>query len=194
MMARCFSLIMVLATAAGGAGAFSISSTASSSKQQVVSRRDWMTNTLIAGAVVLTPMAANADVTNKVASSSALRNVKRSLKQLDSLELYVTSDNYQELKAALRVPPLADVRKNMSILVKGGEDGPDAELLQNKYSNFIQGLEQMDSTAGLALRGRKISDDVFYDKYKVTVVALTDFLKVAEESVSIPVQYVEEIS
>ena len=143
-----------------------------------------MTNAFVAGTVVLPPMAANADVTNKVASPSALRSVQRSLKQLDSLELYVTSDNYYELKAALRMAPLADVRKNMSILVRGGQDGPDAEQLQSKYQTFIQGLEQMDSTAGLALRGRKIPDDVFYDKYKVTVAALTDFLKVAEESVS----------
>lgn len=153
-----------------------------------------MAGALVAGSVVLTPLAANADVTNKVASSSALRGVKRSLKQLDSLELYVTSDNYQDLKAALREAPLADVRKNMTTLVKGGEDGPDGDLLQSRYQKFIQSLEQMDSTAGQAMRGRKVPNDVFYDKYKATVAAMTDFLKVAQESASIPVQYDEETS
>lgn len=150
-----------------------------------------MTNALVAGSVVLTPLAAKADVTNKVASSSALRAVKRSSKQLDSLELSVSSDNYEEIKAALRTAPLADVRKNMSTLVRGGEDGPDAEVLASSYKKFIQGLEQMDSTAGLAMRGRKISNDELYGKYKVTVTALNDFLKVAEEATGIPVQYEE---
>lgn len=185
-------MILALVTLVGTASAFSTSSapsTSAASKQQSLSRRDWMANSLVAaGTLIFTPLAANADVTNKVASSSALRSVKRSLKQLDSLELYVTNNDYQELKAALRVAPLADVRKNMSTLVRGGEDGPDAELLQSKYQNFIKGLEGMDSTAGQALRGRKIPDDVFYDKYKVTVAALNDFLKVAEEAVDIPLQ------
>ena len=153
-----------------------------------------MTNVLVAGTVVLTPLAANADVTNKVASSAALRNVKRSLKKLDSLELYVTSNNYEDLRAALRLAPLADLRKNMFTIVRDGEDGPDAELLEKSYRKFIQGLEQMDSTAGLAMRGRKIPDGVFYDNYKVTVVALNDFLTVAEQSVEVPVQYADESS
>lgn len=141
-----------------------------------------MTTALVTGSVVLTPLAANADVTTL---SSALRGVKRSQKQLDSLELYVTSDNYEELKAALRTAPLADVRKNMFTLVRRGEDGPDGAALASAYKQFIQGLEGMDSSAGLAIRGRKIPDEEFYGKYKVTVAALNDFLKVAEESVGV---------
>jgi len=193
-MARYFTALLALAAFATTVSAFSINGATSSSSKHMLSRRDWMTNALVAGTVVLTPLAANADVTNKVASSTALRNVKRSLKKLDSLELYVTENNYEDLKAALRVAPLADVRKNMSVIVRGGEDGPDAALLQTKYQMFIQGLEQMDTTAGLAMRGRKIPDGMFYDKYKVTVAALNDFLTVAEESVGIPVQYAEETS
>lgn len=194
-MARYLSVILMVALVAGSVSAFSVNNRASSSSnKRVLSRRDWIVNSLVAGAVVLTPLAASADVTNKVASSSALRNVKRSQKKLDSLELYVTNGSYQSLMAALREAPLADVRKNMSILVRGGEDGPDAALLQLKYQKFIQGLEAMDSIAGQALRGRKVPEDVFYDKYRVTVAALDDFLKVAEDSAGIPVQYVEEIS
>lgn len=132
---------------------------------------------------------AKADITNKVASSAALRNVKRSQKQLASLELYATTEDYQGLKEAIRQPPLSEMRKNCFILVRGGEDVPDARNLQAKYQRFIQALESMDSTASLAMRGRKISEETFYDSYKGTMAALADFLSVAEEAASIPVQY-----
>lgn len=190
-MARSFTAILAVVLAAtSSVRSFSIQSASfSSSNKQVLSRRDWITTALVAGSVVLTPLAANADVTT---TSSALRGVKRSLKQLDSLELYVTSDNYEELKAALRTAPLADIRKNMSTLVRRGEDGPNGDALASAYNKFIQVLEGMDSTAGLAMRGRNIPAEEFYGKYKATVAALNDFLKVAEESAGVTL--VEESS
>lgn len=189
-MARSFPVVIMLALTPTVC-AFSINGISSGSNQ-VLARREWIA--LVAGTVMATPLVANADITNKVASSSALRNVKRSLKQLDSLELYVTSDNYKELKRSLRLAPLADVRKNCSILVRGGEDGPDAQTLQLSYQKFILALEQMDSTAGLAMRGRTIPEGTFYGSYRVTVSTLADFLKVAEEAADIPVQSIEEES
>jgi hypothetical protein len=186
-MARSLPVVIMLALTSA-VWAFSINGISSSSSQ-VLTRREW--SALIAGTVLATPLMANADITNKLASSSALRNVKRSLKQLDSLELYVTTDNYEELKRSLRLAPLADVRKNCFILVRGGEDGPDAQSLKLLYQKFILALEQMDSTAGLAMRGRKIPKGTFYASYKVTVSTLADFLKVAEEAADISVQYIE---
>ncbi|KAI2493522.1 hypothetical protein MHU86_21033 [Fragilaria crotonensis] len=58
----------------------------------------------LAGSVLL-PHAAHADVTNKVASSTAIRGVKRAQKLIDALELYVVNDQYLELMAAIREPP-----------------------------------------------------------------------------------------
>jgi hypothetical protein len=161
----------------------------SGASNQVLSRRDW--GALVAGTVLAAPLTARAEVTSKIASSTALRNVKRSLKQLSSLELYATSDNYQSLQGSLREAPIAHVRKNCYILVRGGEDGPDAQVLASSYQKFIKALEQMDSTASLAMRGRKLPQGTFYDSYKVTVSTLTDFLKIAEEAADIPVQYAE---
>ena len=139
--------------------------------------------------LVLPTNAAYADVTNKVASSSALRNVKLVQKKLAGLQVVVQENEYQELKEALRVAPFSDLRKSMSTLVKGGEDGPDAELLQTKYKTFIARLEKMDGTASLALRGKKLSEGEFTSTYQATVDALADFLETASAAAEIPVQY-----
>mmetsp|Transcript_21119 Transcript_21119/g.29838 ORF Transcript_21119/g.29838 Transcript_21119/m.29838 type:complete len:207 (-) Transcript_21119:186-806(-) len=173
---------------------------ATSSSASETSRRQLFTNLIVQGGIVATttlgvsPMVANADVTNKIASSSALRNVKRSIKQLDTLELYVVNNEYLELKQAIRVAPIAEIRKNCNTLIKGGEDGPDAEKLVEGYNTFIKALESLDGTASLGSRGRTIPEGQFSEQYKATVAALSDFVKVAEDSVAIPVQYSAESS
>ena len=138
------------------------------------------------------PLVANADITNKVASSAALRNVKRSQKQLDTLELYVVNDDYLELMQAIRNPPLADLRKACTTLVHGGEDGPDADKLVHSYQSLIASLEKMYTTAGLGIKGRKLKEGELLAYYMDTVSALGNFVVVAEESVNIPVQYNDE--
>ena len=138
------------------------------------------------------PLVSHADITNKVASSAAIRNVKRAQKQLDTLELYVVNDDYVQLMQAIRDPPLADLRKACTTLVHGGDDGPNADKLAYLYKRLIASLEKMYSTAGLGIKGRKLQEGELLAYYRDTVSALGNFVVVAEESVTIPVQYRDE--
>ena len=52
----------------------------------------------------------------------------------------------------------------------------------------------MDSTASLALRGKKLSEGEFVSAYQATVEALADFVETAQAAAEIPVQYSEESS
>lgn len=143
----------------------------------------------IAGAFVVSPLVANADITSKVASSASLRNVKRASKQLDTMELYASTGDAEGLRAAIRVAPFSEVRKAAFTLVRGAEDGPDAKLMTSTYQTFIRALEQLDSTAAVAVRGKKLPEGKLYALYKDTVNAMTTFVKVADEAVTIPIQY-----
>mmetsp|Transcript_31123 Transcript_31123/g.51399 ORF Transcript_31123/g.51399 Transcript_31123/m.51399 type:complete len:182 (+) Transcript_31123:90-635(+) len=157
------------------------------------SRRQMLEGASIALATtVLTPLAAKADITNKVASAAAIRNVKRAQKQFDTLELYAVNNEYAELKKAVRNPPLSEIRKSGNSLVRGGEDGPDAEKLTSSYKKFILAFEQMDNYAALGVRGRKLDDGQILGYYKDAAGALGDFVVIAEESAAIPLQYAEE--
>mmetsp|Transcript_15230 Transcript_15230/g.23699 ORF Transcript_15230/g.23699 Transcript_15230/m.23699 type:complete len:200 (-) Transcript_15230:41-640(-) len=194
-----FVSITCLVNVATAFSPVTVTPTTTTSTALEASRRQVFTDLIVQGGIAATafavaPMVANADVTNKIASSSALRNVKRSVKQLDSLELYVANNEYLELKQAIRVAPIAEIRKNCKTLVKGGEDGPDADKLEQEYSVFIKALESLDGTASLGSRGRTIPEGQFTQQYKATVTALAEFIKVAEDSVTIPVQYTEESS
>jgi hypothetical protein len=133
------------------------------------------------------PQVASADITSKVASSSALRNVKTSEKRLKAMNEAAAGDEYMKVKDALREAPLADIRKSCMTLVNGGEDGPDAEKLQSTYKTFIGALEKMDSTGSVAVRGRKLAKGEFEKLYQDTLTSLAAFLVVAEEAASIPI-------
>jgi len=112
------------------------------------------------------------------------------VRQLNEMEFAaVSSNDYTSVKEAIRKPPLTEVRRNCMILVKGGEDGPDADNLQSKYATFIKELEGLDSQASLGMRGRKNIE--MADNYDGTVKALKDFLDVAEKAAELPVQYDE---
>uniref|UniRef100_A0A7S3DRB6 Uncharacterized protein n=1 Tax=Entomoneis paludosa TaxID=265537 RepID=A0A7S3DRB6_9STRA len=149
---------------------------------------------VIMAGVLSVPHAARADITNKLASSAALRNVKSVQKKLSSMELYVSDSDYTSVREAIRVAPFSDVRKSCKTLIKGGEDGPDAQALQDKYTDFMASLEKMDSLAGLAIRGRNIKNEEFYASYKATVDSLGNFVEVAQAAAEIPVQYEGEQS
>jgi hypothetical protein len=177
--------------------------TASSSSSTCLSattRKAFFQDLVVMGVTVATtssvlttrPQAANADITSKVASSTALRNVKTSQKRLKALNDYAKENEYMKLKEALREAPLSEVRKSCTTLVNGGEDGPDAEKLQSKYKAFIEALEKMDSTGSVALRGKKLKEGQFERLYQETVESLADFLVTAEEAVLIPMQYPED--
>ena len=58
--------------------------------------------------IALTPNIANADITNKIASSSALRAIKKSVKELKNMEFYAIDNDYANVKQALRVPPFTE--------------------------------------------------------------------------------------
>jgi hypothetical protein len=135
------------------------------------------------------PLAANADITSKVASSAQLRNVKRASKQLETMELYAANGDAAGLRSAIRQAPLSDVRKAAFTLVRGAEDGPDAELMSSTYQTFIRALEQMDSTAAVSVRGRALPEGQLYAVYKDTTTAMAEFVKIADQAVTIPIQY-----
>jgi hypothetical protein len=46
----------------------------------------------------------------------------------------------------------------------------------------------MDGTASVALRGRKLSDGEFLAAYSAAVVALADFVALAEEAIKVPLR------
>ncbi len=157
-----------------------------------LSRRQYVQG-LAVGVVgsVLLPNSASADVTNKIASSAALRSVQRSQKQLKGLLPFAQTNDFLQVKNFLRTPPFVDVRKNCVILVRGGEDGPKADELQSSYKAFIGSVEKIDSTASLGMRGRKIPDLQMSDEYMTIESTLNAFIKVAIEATDIPVQYDE---
>jgi hypothetical protein len=177
-----------------------MASSTSSTSLSATTRKAFFQDLVVMGVTVATtstvlttsPQAANADITSKVASSTALRNVKTSQKKLKTLNDFAKENEYMKLKEALREAPLSEVRKSCTTLVNGGEDGPDAEKLQTKYKTFIGALEKMDSTGSVAIRGKKLKEGQFERLYQETVESLADFLVTAEEAVSIPMQYPED--
>mmetsp|Transcript_30132 Transcript_30132/g.72332 ORF Transcript_30132/g.72332 Transcript_30132/m.72332 type:complete len:196 (+) Transcript_30132:77-664(+) len=148
---------------------------------------------LVAGVVantLLMPVEpAKADVTNKVASANALRNIKRAQKQLPKLQTVAESNDFAGVKEFMRTPPFGDSRKYCFTIVRGAEDGPKAAEIETVYKAFVSSIEKIDGTASLGFRGRKIPQLQLSEEYLVVQSSLADFLKVAEDSAVIPVQY-----
>lgn len=153
--------------------------------------------TLIGGVTAFTALlsssatteAAHADVTNKIASSTALRALTRAQTQLPTKLLpEAKANNFIGVKARLREPPFDLVRKNGLILVRGGEDGPKAKELVRLYKGLIAALEKIDSTASLGMRGRTVGPFEMSQEYDAIAAALAAFLKVGSEAADIPLQ------
>jgi len=104
-----------------------------------------------------------------------IRTVKASQRRLSSSAVagMVNDGDYLALQQILRQPPVSDIRKACSQLAKD-----DAEL-QARYRTFIAALEQMDTTAMVAQRGRKIGEMELLERYNAVVVALGEFAKTA---------------
>lgn len=133
--------------------------------------------------------AAHADVTNKIASSTALRALTRVQSQLPVKVLpAVQANDFVGVKARLREAPFDNVRKNGQTLVRGGEDGPRARELVKYYKELIAALEKIDSTASLGMRGRTIGPLEMTQEYDKIIVALETFLKVGAAAADIPLQ------
>jgi hypothetical protein len=152
-------------------------------KCSLTSRRD-VFNVAVVGllggmsTVLINPEVSKADVTNKVASSPALRSLKRAQNYLPKLLPNVQSNDYVAVKAFLRTPPFDEVRKNGYILVRGGEDSPKASELEASYKSFIASMEKIDGTASLGMRGRSIRQLQMSEEYDNIVVAMEYFIKV----------------
>lgn len=132
---------------------------------------------------------AHADVTNKVASSAALRSLKRAQDKLPTQLLPdIQANDFYGVKARIREPPFDSMRKNGQVLVRGGEDGPKAKQLVRGYKELIGALEKIDSTSSLGMRGRSIGPLELSAQYEVLVAALDSFLKLGSEAADIPLQ------
>eukprot|EP00580_Thalassiosira_gravida_P006241 CAMPEP_0201635434 /NCGR_PEP_ID=MMETSP0493-20130528/7974_1 /ASSEMBLY_ACC=CAM_ASM_000838 /TAXON_ID=420259 /ORGANISM="Thalassiosira gravida, Strain GMp14c1" /LENGTH=248 /DNA_ID=CAMNT_0048107403 /DNA_START=30 /DNA_END=776 /DNA_ORIENTATION=+ len=154
-------------------------------------RRRMLHQTLAATLAVSTARPARADVTNKIASSSALRALGKVQTQLPiKLLPEAQSNNYAGVNACLREPPFDTLRKNMLILVRGGEDGPKAKELTVASKRLIGVLEAMDATASLGIRGGKTAPDPFRlgMDYEDVVREVYAFVKVGTEAAGIPLQ------
>ena len=137
--------------------------------------------------------AAMADVTNKLASSTALRSLARVQQQLPvKLKPVAQANNYIGIKQALREPPFDQVRKDLLTVVRGGEDGPKAGELQLAYKTLIKSLEDLDATASIGMgRSGKPKPDAFQltIEYDDVEKAMDVFLRIGTEAADIPVQY-----
>ena len=145
--------------------------------------------TCISIAFVFSPKPAVADVTNKIASSTALRALKRAQDQLPTKLLPdAQANNFVGIKARLREAPFDEFRKNALILVRGGEDGPKASELLRAYKKLIASLEAIDATASLGMKGRKVDPFQLGLQYEDVAKALNSFLEVGAAAYAIPLQ------
>lgn len=135
------------------------------------------------------PTSAYADVTNKIASTTALKSLTRVQSQLPiKLLPLAQSNNYRGVRTALREPPFDTVRKDMLTLVRGGEDGPKAEILRLAYSHLIRSFEAIDTTSSLGMQGRTKGIDPFtlIIEYDDIVKSMELIIKVGGDAANIP--------
>jgi hypothetical protein len=112
--------------------------------------------------------------------SSNVRSLKRAEKQLSKMELYAVENDYEAMKLAIRNAPFSEIRKNSFALIKDFADQPDLQVkLTASYEVFIRSLENMDSTASLGLRGRKLDNGALLQSFQTTSVALNEWIAVA---------------
>ncbi|CAJ1950646.1 unnamed protein product [Cylindrotheca closterium] len=193
MKSTIFLLFSVLAFSNAWTPASQPAAQTKSSTQLDSMSRGTFVSGLVAGVIgntLLMPTEpANADVTSKLASASALRNIKRAQKQLPKLQTVAESNDFAGVKEFLRTPPFGDSRKYCFTLVRGAEDGPKAAEIEKVYKAYVSSIEKIDGTASLGFRGRKIPQMQLSEEYLVVQSAMSDFLKVAEEAAEIPVQY-----
>lgn len=147
---------------------------------------------------------------DQIAISSALRNVKNSIKTLQSteMELIITTNDYVAVKEKLRVIPLSEIRKSCSSLMKYSvsynfiqktlpsefdekilstmtmEEKINRSKLGISYQTYKKSLERMDSLASLGMRGRDYktsNNEIWINSYQETITSLQSFLSIAEQ-------------
>lgn len=135
---------------------------------------------------------ANADVTNKVASSTALRSLDIVQRQLPiKLLPLAQSNDYIGVKKCLREPPFDTLRKDMLTIVRGGEDGKKVDELLLSYKQLIKSLEAIDATSSLGMRkSSNIDPFVLGIEYEDIAKSLDLFIRIGSEAAAIPLQEV----
>ena len=132
--------------------------------------------------------ATSSTTTSNVKNKAALRYIKRSIKEFESLELYASTNDYSEIKQGLRNPGLSEIRKNCNTLIKSsveannngdGNGNENNEKLRILYSQFIKDIEKLDGDASLGFRGRKGIE--LYPSYENAVKDLKLFQEEAEK-------------
>jgi hypothetical protein len=115
--------------------------------------------------------------TTTTTTSSPLRKVKSALQKLrsETVRDVVVNYEYLDLKQILRLPPLSEVRKSCSSLLK---QFPQCE---SQYRNFIVQLEAFDTMATLGLRGKIPSWEEWNGAYERTITALQGFVTAVVE-------------
>eukprot|EP00540_Astrosyne_radiata_P011992 CAMPEP_0116845420 /NCGR_PEP_ID=MMETSP0418-20121206/13256_1 /TAXON_ID=1158023 /ORGANISM="Astrosyne radiata, Strain 13vi08-1A" /LENGTH=206 /DNA_ID=CAMNT_0004476527 /DNA_START=551 /DNA_END=1171 /DNA_ORIENTATION=+ len=152
------------------------------SRRQLLKRVTGWTATTIVGA----PFLVNAEdsITDEVARSTALQKMKRIQKEILKLEKYVVDSDYDGLRQALRVAPIADVRKVCSKLIRSEEEGPNYDSWSGAYKDFISALEKLDANAALASKGRTITEEKFSGSFNDTVSTYGSFVTAVENVVA----------
>lgn len=136
----------------------------------------------VAVASVLVPRSASADITSQLAAPAALRTIKRARKKISNMEDTVLLNDYTEIKAALRLESISDLRKSCSTIIKATEEGPNAESILQNYKTMITSLEKLDSLASVGMRGRKLGDNEIKESYDSFVASLDSFIDISELS------------
>lgn len=137
------------------------------------------------------------------AAAAALRRVKaaQTLLRSDAVAQYIAAADYPALQAALRAPPMSEIRKAGVALVRqsaasaasaaanGATAGtpPPPPPLEPAYKAFITAVEQLDTTALNAIRGRTLRANEFQTCYESVLSTLAAFVVAAERSAAVPI-------
>lgn len=157
----------------------------------ISSRREVFKALITTSAMVCSTFPANADVTNKVASSTALRSLYIVQRQLPiKLLPLAQSNDYIGVKKCLREPPFDTLRKDMLTIVRGGEDGQKVDELLLSYKQLIKSLEAIDATSSLGMRKSSIDPFLLGIEYEDIVKSLDLFIRIGSEAAAIPLQEV----
>ena len=158
----------------------------------ISSRREVCKALITTSTIVCSTFPANADVTNKVASSTALRSLYIVQRQLPiKLLPLAQSNDYIGVKKCLREPPFETLRKDMLTIVRGGEDGKKVDELLLSYKQLIKSLEAIDATSSLGMRkSSNIDPFVLGIEYEDIAKSLDLFIRIGSEGAAIPLQEV----
>lgn len=190
LSSSCIIVILIL-TKGSGCGVWSYNTGSNNSNK--ISRRKacraLITTSTLSILCNVKPSPSNADVTNKIAGTTALRSLTNTRRQLSAkLQPLAQSNNYKGIKTCLRESPFTNLRKDMLTIVRGGEDGQKATELLLAYKQLINALETIDGTSTLGMQRGKVDNFQLSIEYDDIEKALDLFIYVGYEAAGIPLQ------